>query len=59
MTAMLTKEVASFYSNQERGHDSCPPNIHGSCGCWMAKNKYGGAFGPFQEVSGVPPAPPG
>eukprot|EP01047_Picozoa_sp_COSAG01_P009652 COSAG01_NODE_399_length_17543_cov_15.077792_5_plen_127_part_00 len=39
MTATLTQEVARFFSNTERGHDSCPPRTGSmSCGCWMAKH---------------------
>jgi len=63
MARILATEKASFFANHERGVDSCPAGWDrgagaGSCGCWMARHKYGGAFGPFQEITGVPPAPP-
>ena len=57
MAGVLADERAMFFSNTDTGTDSCPSTITGSCGCWMAKHKYGGAFGPFQEVAGVPPDP--
>lgn len=44
-----------FFDNDERGVDSCPHGFNDhdhelKCACWMAVNKYGGFFGPFQEV---------
>ena len=63
MTKILATEKASYFANHDRGVDSCPAGWNrepesGSCGCWMARHKYGGAFGPFQEITGVPPGPP-
>ena len=45
--AQLSK---SFWANRERGSDACPPGAPGPCACWMAKHKYGGFLGPYQEV---------
>ena len=45
--AQLSK---SFWANRERGVDACPPGAPGPCACWMAKHKYGGFLGPYQEV---------
>jgi len=51
LTARLTELRKGFYTNNEVGKNSCPPNIAGECACWMAVNKYGGYFGPYQEVT--------
>jgi len=40
-----------FWENSEKGIDACPKNITIPCGCWMANAKYGGFFGPYQEVT--------
>merc|ERR1712080_5183 len=40
-----------FWSNKEKGVNACPDNITIPCGCWMANAKYGGFFGPYQEVT--------
>ena len=45
--AQLSK---SFWANRERGVDACPPGTPPPCACWMAKHKYGGFLGPYQEV---------
>lgn len=46
-----------FFENNDKGEDSCPPGIGDQlCACWMASNYYGGFFGPYQEVPGMPPA---
>eukprot|EP01051_Picozoa_sp_SAG22_P002535 SAG22_NODE_114_length_19318_cov_13.809980_9_plen_209_part_00 len=59
MAKLLSDERAKFFSNSDTGTNSCPPDTGAeNCACWMAKNKYGGAFGPFQEIAGVPPHPP-
>ena len=51
MTQLLAEESERFFVNRDRGTDACPDGIEMSCGCWMAINKYGGAFGPFQNVT--------
>ena len=62
MAKILAAEKQAYYENHDVGVDSCPVGwdreVSKSCGCWMAKHKYGGAFGPFQEITGVPPAAP-
>jgi arylsulfatase I/J len=40
----------SYYQNNEQGVNSCPPDITTECACWMAVNRYGNFFGPYQEV---------
>ena len=49
--SVLAEESERFFVNRDRGTDACPDGIEMSCGCWMAINKYGGAFGPFQNVT--------
>ena len=51
MTQLLAEESERFFVNRDKGSDACPDGIEMSCGCWMAINKYGGAFGPFQNVT--------
>ena len=51
MTQLLAEESERFFVNRDRGTDACPDGIEMSCGCWMAINKYAGAFGPFQNVT--------
>ena len=48
---LLAEESERFFVNRDKGSDACPDGIEMSCGCWMAINKYGGAFGPFQNVT--------
>jgi len=60
MKKALMTARQSFYVNHEKGHNSAacrhlPKNA--DCGCWMAKNYYGGFYGPFQEID--PPLPEG
>jgi arylsulfatase A-like enzyme len=55
MKERLVELRKGFYDNDERGVDSCPHGFNDydkdlKCACWMAVNKYGGFFGPFQEV---------
>ncbi|KAG7374800.1 twin-arginine translocation pathway signal protein [Nitzschia inconspicua] len=55
MKERLVELREGFYDNDERGVDSCPHGFNDhdkdlKCACWMAVNKYGGFFGPFQEV---------
>jgi arylsulfatase A-like enzyme len=42
--------ITTYYSNNEQGVNSCPPNITENCSCWMAENRYHGFYGPFQEL---------
>ncbi|CAE7326290.1 Arsb [Symbiodinium sp. KB8] len=41
----------SFFTNNDTGVMSCPPGISMPCACWMVQHKYGGFFGPYQEVT--------
>ena len=55
MRARLLALRRGFYDNDDVGVDACPALPAGQhCACWMAKHKYSGVLGPFQEV-----APPG
>lgn len=53
MSARLDQLAKSFFENRDNASDACPagvlpPNV--KCACWMARHKYGGTMGPFQEV---------
>jgi arylsulfatase B len=50
MSARFQYWLSTYYQNHEQGVNSCPSDITGECACWMAMNKYGGFFGPYQEV---------
>jgi len=50
LSERLSELRISFFNNNDRGVDSCPPGIDMPCACWMAVNHYGGFFGPYQEV---------
>jgi arylsulfatase A-like enzyme len=50
MKYRLTQLRENFFENDDRGVDSCPPDIDIPCACWAAVNYYGGFFGPYQEV---------
>lgn len=52
--ARLNRQLAAlsktFFENSDHGVDVCPPSIDVPCACWLARHKYGGTMGPFQEV---------
>ena len=51
MAAKLKWMAKTFYENDDHGVDACPASIGDvPCACWMARHKYGGTMGPFQEV---------
>jgi arylsulfatase I/J len=50
MKERLIELRKGFFENDDRGLDSCPPDIDMPCACWMAVNYYGGFFGPYQEI---------
>ena len=50
MTSDLNDLKKGFYSNEEKGVDSCPSGIGVECACWMAVNRWKGFFGPFQYL---------
>ena len=53
MANQLDELKKSFYSNNEKGMNSCPPNITVECACWMAMNYWNGFFGPYQYMDNV------
>lgn len=52
MQQRLNYWVSTYYNNNEQGVNSCPQDIapYTECACWMAMNRYGGFFGPYQEL---------
>lgn len=50
MYERLEELKKGYYRNDEQGVDLCPEGVNMSCGCWWAKHKYNGFFGPYQEV---------
>jgi len=46
-----TEAKKSFFSNEDKGVNSCPAGIKMPCACWMATHKYDGFIGPYQEVT--------
>ena len=53
MANELDELKKGFYSNNEKGMDSCPPNITVECACWMAQNYWNSFFGPYQYMDNV------
>jgi arylsulfatase B len=51
MKQRLIELRKGFYENDDKGLDSCPPDIDMPCACWMGINYYGGFLGPYQEVN--------
>jgi arylsulfatase I/J len=50
MIDRLNELKTGYFQNSDQNVDSCPDSVDVSCSCWMAANKYGGFYGPFQEV---------
>ena len=50
MGARLDALSKSFYDNDDTGVNACPPGVPSDvpCACWMARNVWGGALGPYQ-----------
>lgn len=52
LSAKLDEMAKGFFENSDVGVDACPTTIPADvpCACWMARHKYGGTMGPFQEI---------
>ena len=51
LNEQLDEMQKGFYENDDHGVDACPATIGDvPCACWLARHKYGGTMGPFQEV---------
>ena len=50
MKQRLEELQDTFFDNNDKGVDSCPPDIDMPCACWAAVNYYGGFFGPYQDL---------
>ena len=57
MQTQLATLRKGYYSNDQKGVNSCPPGVKMECACWMAVHHWGGFFGPFQELPGNVTAP--
>ena len=54
MVVRLDELKKGFFSNNDTGVDACPAGVVPKgvpCACWMARHKYGGNLGPYQEVT--------
>jgi len=54
LAKLLAVAKENYYNNHERGTDACPKGVEEECACWMAVNKYGGYYGPYQNVDPNP-----
>ena len=50
LSEQLDKMAKGFFENNDAGVDACPSGIGVPCACWIARHKYGGTVGPWQEV---------
>ena len=51
MEQRLNELKKTFFTNKEKGINSCPPNITIECACWMAQNYWEMYFGPYQYMN--------